>query len=315
MHSSRFERLARPVDEAEAEEAEAEAEVADERRGPFKPVERPLSKAELTRRRRQFDAAMHDALRALRDIGRDYAFEETLYVCAPAPSVVEDIDDDHERELVFTKQALDAAIAACDRLDDAGTPYRRPDDYFAEMVKSDAHMAKVQERLGEERRRADARERARREREMRKFAKQAKKEHAAERMKEKTLTAEQLRAWRKKHKDALDVADDANEGDGEDDDDEGEERRQQQQPAKKRARRGEDKAARYHRAPKQRGWKRNNGHDDDGGWKRHKRDAREKALAASIPAEASVVGHGDGGHHSKPAKKHRKAAFKDRRRK
>jgi F420-dependent methylenetetrahydromethanopterin dehydrogenase len=44
-------------------------------------------------------------------------------------------------------QALAAAKAALERLDAAGVPWRRPADYYAEMVKSDAHMARVKAQL------------------------------------------------------------------------------------------------------------------------------------------------------------------------
>ena len=44
-------------------------------------------------------------------------------------------------------QALAAAKAALGRLEAAGVPWRRPADYYAEMVKSDAHMARVKAQL------------------------------------------------------------------------------------------------------------------------------------------------------------------------
>jgi Eukaryotic rRNA processing protein EBP2 len=44
-------------------------------------------------------------------------------------------------------QALAAAKVAVARMEAAGTPWLRPPDYYAEMVKSDDHMAKVKEQL------------------------------------------------------------------------------------------------------------------------------------------------------------------------
>lgn len=49
--------------------------------------------------------------------------------------------------LSFCLQALAAAQNAIRRFEKAGTPWQRPPDYYAEMVKSDDHMAKVKQQL------------------------------------------------------------------------------------------------------------------------------------------------------------------------
>lgn len=77
----------------------------------------------------------------------DTAWLETLTVTAPEPLGVEDAEDDLQRELAFYNQALSAVKSAQTRLTKLGVPYLRPDDYFAEMLKSDAHMSKVKARL------------------------------------------------------------------------------------------------------------------------------------------------------------------------
>ena len=51
--------------------------------------------------------------------------------------------DDFNRELAFYRQALAGCEIAKNKFESLGIPYRRPDDYFAEMIKSDAHMARV----------------------------------------------------------------------------------------------------------------------------------------------------------------------------
>jgi rRNA-processing protein EBP2 len=58
-------------------------------------------------------------------------------------SVTIDVNDDLSRELAFYKQALEAAKEARKNLLAEGTPFSRPSDYFAEMVKDDEHMNKV----------------------------------------------------------------------------------------------------------------------------------------------------------------------------
>ena len=44
-------------------------------------------------------------------------------------------------------QALEAAKEAVSRFEQAGVPWARPPDYYAEMVKSDQHMAQVKQQL------------------------------------------------------------------------------------------------------------------------------------------------------------------------
>jgi Eukaryotic rRNA processing protein EBP2 len=44
-------------------------------------------------------------------------------------------------------QALGAARVAIAKMEAAGVPWRRPPDYYAEMVKTDDHMLKVREQL------------------------------------------------------------------------------------------------------------------------------------------------------------------------
>ena len=44
-------------------------------------------------------------------------------------------------------QALAAAQRGVAKLEAAGVPWRRPTDYYAEMVKSDDHMLKVKQQL------------------------------------------------------------------------------------------------------------------------------------------------------------------------
>lgn len=97
------------------------------------------------------------------------------------------------------KQALEAAIVGCERLKAEGIPYRRPTDYYAEMIKSDQHMAKVLKRLGEEKLRVEASEAAKRQRELRKFGKSVQKTKEKQREEARKRTVDAVRDWRKKH--------------------------------------------------------------------------------------------------------------------
>lgn len=53
------------------------------------------------------------------------------------------IVDDLQRETLFYRQAQSAIIEGLSRLKSLGVPTRRPEDYFAQMAKSDDHMLKV----------------------------------------------------------------------------------------------------------------------------------------------------------------------------
>lgn len=68
---------------------------------------------------------------------------ETLTVTSSKPIEIPDIKDDMARELAFYEQALEAVKIGREKVLDAGLPFSRPDDYFAEMIKSEEHMAKV----------------------------------------------------------------------------------------------------------------------------------------------------------------------------
>ena len=53
-------------------------------------------------------------------------------------------------------QALGAAQQAIRKFEAASTPWQRPPDYYAEMVKSDEHMAKVKQQLMHEQEQMEA---------------------------------------------------------------------------------------------------------------------------------------------------------------
>lgn len=69
-------------------------------------------------------------------------FAETLQV-AQFDLDVQDDHDDLEREMSFYNHALAAVNVGRAKLNELGIKFRRPDDFFAESIKSDAHMARV----------------------------------------------------------------------------------------------------------------------------------------------------------------------------
>ena len=60
---------------------------------------------------------------------------------------VRDVNDDLQREKTFYMMALQAVKEGHQRCEEMGISYKRPEDFFAEMLKSDAHMLKVQNRI------------------------------------------------------------------------------------------------------------------------------------------------------------------------
>lgn len=94
-------------------------------------------------------------------------------------------------------QALDAAKTAIRRFEDAGTAWKRPPDYYAEMVKTDDHMARVKEQLLFEQKKIEESSQRRKEREAKKFSKQVSAERKKEKAQDKKQAISSVSALRK----------------------------------------------------------------------------------------------------------------------
>ena len=88
------------------------------------------------------------------------------------PVSIPDVNDDLNRELAFYKQCLDAANEGRSSLKGEGVPFSRPNDYFAEMVKSDEHMRKIKQKMTDEAASKKASSEAKRQRDLKKYGKQ-----------------------------------------------------------------------------------------------------------------------------------------------
>ncbi|KAF9262992.1 eukaryotic rRNA processing [Marasmius fiardii PR-910] len=131
------------------------------------------------------------------------SWTETLVLSYPQKIEV-DVNDDLNRELAFYKQALHGANEAKKLASKHNFPFTRPSDYFAEMVKSDAHMERIRQRLLDESASIKKSEEKRREREGKKFGKQVQIEKLKEREKNKKDMEERLKGLKRKRKDVLD---------------------------------------------------------------------------------------------------------------
>ncbi|KAK9352865.1 eukaryotic rRNA processing protein EBP2-domain-containing protein [Lipomyces doorenjongii] len=72
-----------------------------------------------------------------------FTFNDHMTVTSEEPTTVEDANNDLTRELAFYNQALAAVTKGRSALLKDKVPFSRPEDYFAEMVKSDRHMEKL----------------------------------------------------------------------------------------------------------------------------------------------------------------------------
>lgn len=110
---------------------------------------------------------------------------------------------DFKREMLFYRHSQAAVLEAIPRLHRLNVKTKRPEDYFAEMAKSDDHMKKVRENIEHRKNAMEASENARRLRELRKYGKKIQHEVLAKRQKEKKEFMEKVKKF-KKGKESLD---------------------------------------------------------------------------------------------------------------
>ncbi|KAK2176415.1 hypothetical protein NP493_663g00038 [Ridgeia piscesae] len=135
------------------------------------------------------------------------------------------VHDDFKREMRFYRQAQSAILEGIERLHSMHIPTKRPDDYFAEMAKSDVHMKKVREKLISKQISIERSEKAKKMRELRKIWKedyqvlmidwllrrQVQHEVLQKRQKEKKEMLNAVKKYRKGEQAKLDFLDDEKE--------------------------------------------------------------------------------------------------------
>ncbi|KAL9617124.1 MAG: hypothetical protein Q9160_008067 [Pyrenula sp. 1 TL-2023] len=130
-------------------------------------------------------------------------FSKTHCLVSPLNPNVPDPNDDLTRELEFYKICASAATKARHILlheTNPPTPFSRPSDYFAEMVKPDSHMQKIREKMRREAAERKAATEARRQRDLKKFGKAVQVAKEQERAKEKRQTLEKIKDLKRKRK-------------------------------------------------------------------------------------------------------------------
>ncbi|KAL1412823.1 rRNA-processing protein EBP2 [Vanrija albida] len=118
-----------------------------------------------------------------------------------------DPSDDLQREMAFYKLALEAVPAARKLANKFGIPFTRPNDYYAEMVKSDEHMERVRTKLVEEAQGIKKSEEAKKQRELKKYGKQIQVENLKAREQDKKSFADRVAGIKRKRKDGAEIGD------------------------------------------------------------------------------------------------------------
>ncbi|KAI5103734.1 putative rRNA-processing protein EBP2, partial [Silurus meridionalis] len=113
-------------------------------------------------------------------------------------------DDDFQREMFFYRQAQASVLEALPRLQKLQILTKRPDDYFAEMTKSDQHMQKVRKKLIQKQMAMEKSEKAKKLREQRKFSKKVQVQVLQKRQKEKKSMMTAVKKYQKGMSDKLD---------------------------------------------------------------------------------------------------------------
>ncbi|CAM9185843.1 unnamed protein product [Ectocarpus sp. 12 AP-2014] len=130
------------------------------------------------------------------EMERAIPWEETLTV-SDVPLELADVHDDLKREVSFYNNALEAVKRGRSLLVAANVPYKRPEDFLCEMVKTDAHMDKIKDKLIFEQQKMDAFEQRKARQEQRKYAKELNSNKVAEKSKRKKEGLEEIEQWKK----------------------------------------------------------------------------------------------------------------------
>eukprot|EP00669_Euglena_mutabilis_P010523 TRINITY_DN5265_c0_g1_i1.p2 TRINITY_DN5265_c0_g1~~TRINITY_DN5265_c0_g1_i1.p2 ORF type:complete len:259 (-),score=123.65 TRINITY_DN5265_c0_g1_i1:174-929(-) len=100
-------------------------------------------------------------------------------------SIEADVNDDTQRELAFETAALNSVAKAVQMFKKIKYQYRRPDDYFVEMQKSDTQMHRVRGLLERQRQQLQDKEERRKRKYMKKIGKHTEAQILQERQKKK----------------------------------------------------------------------------------------------------------------------------------
>eukprot|EP00934_Nitzschia_sp_Nitz4_P007859 Nitzschia sp. Nitz4//scaffold35_size145790//69072//70379//NITZ4_003027-RA/size145790-processed-gene-0.236-mRNA-1//-1//CDS//3329549115//7849//frame0 len=185
------------VDEEEAEEEEAENEEEDE----SSEDEADAKQQKMLKNNAGSAKALAVVTAELASVHNKLPWSETFAVVPETPLPFEraeepiDIHDDLKREVAFYQSSLEAVHAARALCKKEGIPFSRPEDFFAEMVKTDDHMAKVKDRLIFETKKMDAVAQRKANKEQKLRAKESQANRQAEKAKRKREHFKEVEEW------------------------------------------------------------------------------------------------------------------------
>jgi rRNA-processing protein EBP2 len=122
--------------------------------------------------------------------------------------------NDFKREILFHRQAQAAVIEGMQKLHSMGIQTKRPDDYFAEMAKSDEHMQKVRQNLLDKQAGIAKSEKIRQIREQKRIGKLVQRQVQEKRDEERRNMLDNIKKFRKGKLSNLDFLDEDGEGKG-----------------------------------------------------------------------------------------------------
>eukprot|EP00826_Nyctotherus_ovalis_P020014 TRINITY_DN16248_c0_g2_i4.p2 TRINITY_DN16248_c0_g2~~TRINITY_DN16248_c0_g2_i4.p2 ORF type:complete len:205 (+),score=68.63 TRINITY_DN16248_c0_g2_i4:165-779(+) len=123
-----------------------------------------------------------------------------------APVSIPNTHEDLRRELAFYNMALANTCRGIEKLEEMKVPIDRPVDYLVEMMKSDAHMRKVKQRLLTQENSINKFEERKRRVHDQKFAKKIKAVKEQEKHKKKKMALEEIEKWKKNIKEKKECA-------------------------------------------------------------------------------------------------------------
>jgi len=118
------------------------------------------------------------------------------------------VHNDFKREMGFYRQAQAAVLEGLARLKSMNVPTKRPDDYFAQMAKTDEHMQKIRKVLVSKQMDEERLEKVRKLRDLRKYGKKVQAEVRLKREKDKKDMLDEVKKFRKGQTDTIDFLED-----------------------------------------------------------------------------------------------------------
>jgi rRNA-processing protein EBP2 len=109
--------------------------------------------------------------------------------------------------MLFYRQGQATVVSSLERLKSMGIPTKRPEDYYAQMAKTDDHMQRIRSKLAQKQEEEERIAKVRKLRELKKFGKQVQIEVQQKRQKEKKDMMDQVKKFRKGKTDKIDFLD------------------------------------------------------------------------------------------------------------